>query len=339
MTDRPVDSRDEIELVEILRVIWKWKYLILVGTLVCALIAVVVNLNRPKIYRTGMVLRLGAVGKDRRGNKVYVDSPENVKALIESGRYNKEIRKYSKTIEGKGKAVNLQFKCGLPKRSNVLKITHETTSVDTGIKKLNFLYEQLLKEYKETVQEYQNKYEVKILSKLNQISELKEQQRIARNDVNYAQNRLKELVLELKSLDKNNDLLLENRDNLLKSTRENDVLVTFLYSNMLNQNMQLKNNYNNEVFNYLTIKQKAESDLKRVGQKLEFASKELDNLKLEKNNSRSFEIVKSPSGSREPIRPKMKLNVAIAVVVGLFMTVLMAFFLEYIRSKEKSERQ
>ncbi len=84
MTDRRVDSRDEIELIEILRVIWKWKYLILVGTLVFALAAGVISSNRPKVYRISMVFQPAVVDIDTRGKKKYVDSVNNMKEIIKA---------------------------------------------------------------------------------------------------------------------------------------------------------------------------------------------------------------------------------------------------------------
>ncbi len=44
----------EIELIDLIRVIWKWKYLILLGTVVCGLIAAIVSLKMDKIYRIDM---------------------------------------------------------------------------------------------------------------------------------------------------------------------------------------------------------------------------------------------------------------------------------------------
>lgn len=52
-TDYP---EDEIELIDLLRVIWKWKYLIIGGTLVCAIAAMVISSIMPKIYRIETVI-------------------------------------------------------------------------------------------------------------------------------------------------------------------------------------------------------------------------------------------------------------------------------------------
>lgn len=44
-------EQKEIELVDYIKVIWKWKYLIILGTLASTVIAVLISLSLPKIYR------------------------------------------------------------------------------------------------------------------------------------------------------------------------------------------------------------------------------------------------------------------------------------------------
>ena len=75
---------DEIELIDILRVIWKWKFLILSGTVLCGLIAAIISFNMSKIYSIDMVLRPGILSIGEHGQNVYIDSPANIKALIDS---------------------------------------------------------------------------------------------------------------------------------------------------------------------------------------------------------------------------------------------------------------
>ncbi len=45
------DVSDEIELIDLLHVIWKWKYLIIGGTVFFAVTAIIISLVMPKIYR------------------------------------------------------------------------------------------------------------------------------------------------------------------------------------------------------------------------------------------------------------------------------------------------
>ena len=82
---------DEIELIDLLRVIWKWKYLIIGGTLVCAIAAMVVSSIMPKIYRIETVIRPGILSIGEEGEKNYIDTPDNIKALIETGIFDTEL--------------------------------------------------------------------------------------------------------------------------------------------------------------------------------------------------------------------------------------------------------
>ena len=58
---------DEIKLIDLLRIIWKWKYLIVGGTTVCAVAAIFISLMMPKIYRIETVSRPGllSIGQAR----------------------------------------------------------------------------------------------------------------------------------------------------------------------------------------------------------------------------------------------------------------------------------
>ena len=52
---------DEIELIDLLLIIWKWKYLILAGTLVCALVAAIVSSKKQPTYLVGTLLKLNPI--------------------------------------------------------------------------------------------------------------------------------------------------------------------------------------------------------------------------------------------------------------------------------------
>jgi len=70
-------------------------------------------------------------------------------------------------------------------------------------------------------------------------------------------------------------------------------------------------------------------------QKLDSESKrlleEIKDLEFKKNNVQNIEILQSPISSPHPIKPKIKLNVMLATVVGLFVMLFLAFFVEYIQ--------
>ena len=57
---------------------------------------------------------------------------------------------------------------------------------------------------------------------------------------------------------------------------------------------------------------------------------EIETLKFKSNSIQNIQIIKQPEASTSPIKPKTRLNVLLAGVAGLFLTVFLAFFVEYV---------
>ena len=72
------------------------------------------------------------------------------------------------------------------------------------------------------------------------------------------------------------------------------------------------------------------SDIRDLGTDKKYKFEEIENLKFKKNSIQNIQVIKAPMPSRSPIKPKTRLNVMLAGVVGLFLTVFLAFFVEYI---------
>ncbi len=79
---------DEIELIDLLRVLWKGKWMIILITFVCMLAAGVFSFMMPKIYKVSTAIEPGIIGMDENGSSMYLGSAENIKAKIESGKIN-----------------------------------------------------------------------------------------------------------------------------------------------------------------------------------------------------------------------------------------------------------
>ncbi|MBA7662511.1 hypothetical protein ES703_70540 [subsurface metagenome] len=62
---------------------------------------------------------------------------------------------------------------------------------------------------------------------------------------------------------------------------------------------------------------------------------DIDRLSLQKDLIENIRLIQEPQSSIYPIKPKKKLNTALAFVVGLFISVVLAFFVEYLK-KAKS---
>ncbi|RLE06615.1 hypothetical protein DRJ00_09460, partial [Candidatus Aerophobetes bacterium] len=61
MSEDKLSNYEEVDLMDYLKVIWRWKYLIVLGTFVCTIVAGMVSLSLPKLYETTEVVEIGKV--------------------------------------------------------------------------------------------------------------------------------------------------------------------------------------------------------------------------------------------------------------------------------------
>jgi len=116
----------------------------------------------------------------------------------------------------------------------------------------------------------------------------------------------KQMALEREKIDEAEKLRLDIIDSEGLSLTEKQIQINLL----LNYSTQIREHYNELVDKYYI----------------------LENQIL---NSSNFEIVNYPSIPQAPIKPNKKLNIAIAGVLGLFLGVLIAFFVEYWQGGKK----
>lgn len=334
MTDRPVDSRDEIELIEILRVIWKWKYLILAGTFACALIVGIISLNRPKIYRIDMVIQPAMVGMDSRGKKIFIDSPQTIKTLIEAGAFNTKVLDHLKNPNSTV-SQSLQFKVNIPKLSDSLMISYEAANVDRAIIILEQLAKQMFDKYSEVLGKYRNNYESELLLRKNEISAIESENKLSVKYNEKVRNRINELVLETRKIDAKIKLLLEKQSNYLSNVdKQENLNVTVMYNSLIQQLTTMKMIYKNEIDDYYMQAERENNQLKSKQDKADILLTKIRQIKNEINSIQNIQVIKPPTSSSSPVRPNIKLNIILAAILGFFSMLFLAFFIEYL-SKQK----
>ena len=82
----------------------------------------------------------------------------------------------------------------------------------------------------------------------------------------------------------------------------------------------------------------AKNNIKDLESQKRLIQEKIANIEFKKNTIQNIQILQLPKSSLSPIKPKKKLNVLLAGVVGLFLTVFLAFFIEYISKHKNSER-
>ena len=328
---------DEIELIDILRVIWKWKYFILFGTAVCGLATAIISFSMPKIYRIDMTLQPGIVSIDIYGKKNYIDSVENIKTIIETNVLKSEIVKYLQIRNIKNSSKSLKFKVSIPKQSEIMKVSYESGRVDFGINVLEVLYQALREKYDELVKYYRDNYDKEIQSIKVEFDILEAESASFELRVKLAQKSIKNLESLINDIDKNNNILIRQR-NVIQNKKNGDKnLLSVLYNNNIQQNLSLAIQYLNDIKGYLCrIEDKNIKDKQRRYRQQEL-SKNIRSLEFKKGAVQNIKILQPPTASSHPVKPKIKLNVILALVAGLFIMLFLAFFLEYM-SKYKSRK-
>lgn len=443
---------DEIELMDYLKVLWKWKYLVLLGTLACAVIAAIVSFNMTKIYSIKAVLAPGVAKVEENGKTTYIGSSQEIKTLIETGALDRTVLKQIKVPNEKELPQSLSFKITTPKGSNALEVAYETPQIDLGLQILTRLNQALLTKFDGIVKYYNEEYTIQIRSKASESSRVAEKIAKARSDITMAQaesrsriseteskitekksiisageseketqtnkirnkissikaqiqgkqmqiknleNRLSDIGAEIVRIGKNTDLLLKERDTLLSSRKnENNILASVMYTNTIQQNISylntlqgsansvnhqtyqenvavegLKNDIKDLEAQEVNLKKQTEyeketllSDIKDYQSQVKsmkeqtgstvkslqaeiaaleseksFIAEEMKNLEFKKSYVQNIQILQPPESSLFPVKPKKKLNVLLAGVVGLFLTIFLAFFIEYISKHKNGE--
>jgi capsular polysaccharide biosynthesis protein len=328
----------EIELIDILRVIWKWKYLIVAGTLFCIIAAALASSLMAKTYRISMVIEPGILRLDENGDHISVDSPLNIKALIDSGAFNENILNNIRTSGKEYLITSLRFKVDIPKNSETLKVIYETSDPELGIRILNHLREFLQNKYSERVDYSKNEYKKQITLRRTEIEDAEAEIQTKKKQIMNSQDRMKELSQKIELLENNSKTLVEERNKFLSENRnENDIVSALLYTNTIQQNLQVEDQYRQEVHDYFEKVEDAQLAINNLDTALKRLFEEIKDLEYKMEKIQNILVVQNPRKEPIPITPKKRLNILFGAVIGLFFTISLAFFLEYLYKHKRGQ--
>jgi uncharacterized protein involved in exopolysaccharide biosynthesis len=335
MNDSKDKFDDEIELIDYLRVMWKWKYLIMVGTAVCALAAAVISISMPKVYSVETILQPAVAGISENGEKIYIDSPSKMKEFIEGGSLESEIIQQLQKSNTRKPPIPLQFSINIPANTELLKISYETKTVDVGISILNELIKSLSKEIIDKINYLKTKYDKQIQEKKSEISLSQNELHYTKIKIDNIKKRLAELDTDIQKVEINTEIMTNHRDKYIKNMSDKDILLGYLHINTIQQNLNIRTVINNQIFDYTSELGEAKSDLKRIQIEVDTLSKEIEDLKQKKNEIQNVKLLQPPERSLNALRPRTKLNVMLATVTGFFGMLFLVFVLEYLFKDKK----
>ena len=364
---------DEIELIDILLVIWKWKYVILAGTLALgfavAIISFIALKQQPTMYLTSIVLKPGIVKIDENGKKIFIDTPENIKALIEN-HLTFSILGQTKNSNNSESSNSLNFQVDIPKGSDIINVSLKSPSVEDGTKKINYLIKDLLAEYANKIEYIKSGMDEQIAQEKNKIVGLKaeieniktnyvdqiDQKKLELNEFTYKANRFKkqseyyqqelsEIESKIKLLDNSKDVSQSREYLINKLSLENDYRNTFQKYFELNENAKfnlfdLQQNIavlSNELKGFKKTKNDITDDaslhqnLYTIRNEIVKATKHIETLENEKPNIQNIQVIQPPDTKELPKNNRIWHNLILSSVLGFFLMLFLAFFLGYIQ--------
>jgi capsular polysaccharide biosynthesis protein len=301
---------DEVQLIDYLRVIWKWKWLIILGTFLCMVVAGVVSFNMPKIHEVSMTIEPGIIGADKDGKFIYLDSRDNIEEKIREGLYNRRIEKVLNINPLK---KDIKFQVRPQKASNFIKVTSEwkENEVEFGKKALVHLLAVISKEYENVVQPRKDDYEKQILMKQNQIKEVEIQRKdidkqillelntigakknnikLNKATLNIMQDREKELLQEIKNVKNNTERIVQERNTILQHKGNADDISLLLYSTTIQQNVAYFNQLSNQINDLRTEKEIASMKIENLKKDINDINTEIERSKLKKTEGLQAKI-------------------------------------------------
>lgn len=330
---------DEIELIDIFRVLWKWKYLIVGGVAVFALAALVISLMLPKIYQIETLVQPGILSINEEGKNIYVDTPDNIKSLIEAGAFDLRILNRLAETHGAKIPKTLKFKVSKVNGSNILKILYKTSKIGQGIEILDLLEEFLINEYSHFVEYFQNKFDREIDIARAEIEKINSIKQSTETNIVNIEKRIYELKQGIISVNENTNHLKQERNTLLlRPQNEGNILSAILYSNTIQQNLQLANVYDNEIKELRLEKENEQQKISDLENNVQIQLTGINGIEFKKNIIQNIKILRKPFSGPFPIKPQKMINVIFATLGGLLIMVFFSFFLEFL-AKFRNENQ
>ena len=337
-------SDGEIELFDLLVVIWKWKYFILAGTLLCVIAAGAISMNQTKKYRLTAILKLNpirAVDKNKENENTndnnnsgnvffFIESPQNIKYLIERGALNDQIKAHLKKGANASDLNIPNIKVGAQGAGNLLQISVDTTDSQLGEAILNSLKPVLMQKFEKQTSLIERNYGADILAIQNEIAAFKAQRKLVEMDIHKISQRINELQTEIKDLKMITDLMMIQRNQVF-NTNKNDVIAPeILYRNMIQQNMGLTTIFKGSLFELISKVDHQQTELEKIRLQIKVRQARLEAVKIQNKNFTFIEVLQSPAASIHPVKANTKLNMLIGAIVGLSTTMFLAFLLDYI---------
>lgn len=320
---------DEIDLAELVGVLfrrWPW---ILGCTLLAVLIGVGYSLTLPSLYSFTSMVQIGQYQTPEKEYKFIQSPPAAAQQLKATAQTVYKKRNNGENTTGLGFSLNEDFQVAPSEQGGILEIALKAANPVKAKEFLQSSLDKFLSSHERPLQVRSQKYHQRIQTLEAELKELRQKIKSYNKRMQLLENKKSHLKRQIEDYQKRIDTLLQTKSSasfskaqepiglLLFSSKIQrirshiDTLQTRLNSKIPEQKQNIRDKKDNIQTNITTKKA------------------ELESQKIALNNMMHTEVLIEPSIPESPSPPDYKLYVALSLVLGLFLGVFTAFLREF----------
>ncbi|VVS94858.1 Wzz/FepE/Etk N-terminal domain-containing protein [Desulfoluna spongiiphila] len=330
-------TEDEIDLKELFAILWGRKKFIGVGVFLCVLVTSTIVFSIPNVYRVRALVRPGIVSQVPGRGATFTQPLVGLKGRIDAGEFT------AKLIENlKKKYPNLLYspdslEVFIPKNSNALRVSYDSPDQEFGKSVLELLISALHDEDDETVSSIVKDLRYSIESNGKKMIEYGNQQKNIASRIVDLENLEKNIIKEVFSLSiERKNYIAESIKNLTDVKSSNGNIENALFHNSLViQNRQY----------FLDLKREQRTIGAEIGlledrllhkyNLVKEVQLSIDEDRQAIQNIKNFNEIAPVMADNEHVSPNRKLIILMSFVCGIFVMILSAFIVEYVRPRKE----
>jgi len=329
----------EFDLFDYAQMLWRRKWLIIVGVFLCLLAAVIFSVSMPKVYEVDAIIQPAKfLSENEVGNleEVVLEEPRQIADKVNQKSYNSLIAAELGINEKDLSDINAEY----ISETLLTRLWIREGNKELGKKIINSLIELVRVPMDEKIEIELNNIDSIITE--NQIGkeESEKQIEILNKKLKVINNRKAEITKEMKAVTKKIEELEEAHLNVLKGENKSEleIMTMLLYSTEILQSLSsydlLSENLRDESLEEENVNSQIQTELAEIKQ----YDNEIANQKQRKGRMDKTRIIKFPTASVDPVFPNISLNVIVAVILGSMIFILLAFILEYAEAHKKKNK-
>lgn len=323
------EQADEIDLIDYINVLWRWKKMIIIGTLSCMLIAGVFSFLLPRVYLLKTIIEIGSMENDG-----VIENPLVTVEKIKGGVYDEKIRKemnIKETDYPKIKADNL-------KDTALIEIKIESSEKERDKRVLEAMGEFIIKDHLDLIQIEKYSLSNKIKEIENNIILVNKEKEGLKNQLQLNKKNKEQIKKQVENIASRISELEREKTKVDLKANPDNTLSLLLFSNEIQENRR----YFNQLQDRLNIDLEKEDE--NIKNQLNAKENALNSLMLQKDKLnigltafRDTRVVKNASSSKGPIAPSKRRIVYLTSILAFTAFIFIAFFMEYLAKLKKSQ--